>query len=54
MTCLQQDSLSKRVDCIIKNYNLYNSLNSTYDDKRCVNVLNVRFYTLVLEYKDLI
>jgi hypothetical protein len=27
--CLQQDSLSQRVDCTIKNYNLYSSLNNT-------------------------
>jgi hypothetical protein len=25
--CLQQDSLSEKVDCTIENYNLYNSLN---------------------------
>ena len=30
--CLQQDSLSHKVNCTIKNYNLYNSLDSTQDD----------------------
>jgi len=29
MIYLQQNSLSKIVDCTIENYNLYNSLNST-------------------------
>jgi hypothetical protein len=52
--CLQQDSLSLKVDCTIKNYNLYNSLDSTQDDWKCVNIMSVRYYTHVLEYKDLI
>jgi hypothetical protein len=51
---LQQDLLSHRVDCTIENYNLYNSLDSTQDDWKCVNIMNVRYYTHVLEYKDLI
>ena len=50
MICLEQDSLTQRVNCIIENYYFY----STYDDWRCVNIINVRFYTLVLKYKDLI
>jgi len=29
MICLQQDSLSQRVDYTIENYNLYSSLNSS-------------------------
>jgi hypothetical protein len=52
--CLQQDSLSLKVDCTIKNYNLYNSLDSTQDDWKCVNIMSMRYYTHVLEYKDLI
>jgi len=52
--CLQQDSLSHKVNCTIENYNLYNSLDSTQDDWKCVNIMSVRHYTHVLEYKDLI
>jgi hypothetical protein len=51
---LQQNALSQRVYYTIENYNLYNLLNNTQDDWRCVIIMRVRFYTLMLKYEDLI